>query len=288
MDYFSRFLEILEMKSTTGEQVVHKLKTVFARFGIPEVLVSDNGPQFACSTMQEFALEFDFRHITTSPHFPQANGEAEAGVAIAKHIITQPDPFRALLNYRATPTIATGFSPAELLMGRRIRTTLPVLMNNLDPGWPDLNNVRDNDRKAKRAYTDQYNKRHGVRELPALQPGDQVLTKLDKHKRWEPATIVSNADTPRSYIIQTEGQGMVRRNRKHLQGVLQQPVNTGRPTQCGDIYDPVVSEPTYVSSDIPGTTPSTSAVTSTMTLPKRDLRPRQNLKAAEKFGEWTK
>ena len=68
IDYFSRFIEIMKMNSTTSEQIVLKLKTLFARFVIPEVLISDNGPQFACVNRQEFASACDFHHITTSPH----------------------------------------------------------------------------------------------------------------------------------------------------------------------------------------------------------------------------
>ena len=121
------------------------------------------------------------KHTTTSPYFAQANGEAEAAVRIAKGIIKQPDQFAALLNYRATPTAATGVSPAELLMGRRIRTTLPMLSNNLEPAWPDLEKVWECDNKAKESYSYRYNRRHGTRPLSELHPGDNVMTIASEH-----------------------------------------------------------------------------------------------------------
>ena len=195
IDYYSRYLEILEMRSTTGDQIIGRLKSLFARYGIPEELISDNGPPFYCTAMHQFAHEYDFKHTTTSPYFAQANSEAEAAVRIAKGIIKQPDQFAALLNYRATPTAATGVSPAELLMGRRIRTTLPMLSKNLEPAWPDLEKVRECDNKAKESYSYHYNRRHGTRPLSELHPGDHVMTKLDDQKGWKPATVVSQAST---------------------------------------------------------------------------------------------
>uniref|UniRef100_A0A3Q3IJT4 Uncharacterized protein n=1 Tax=Monopterus albus TaxID=43700 RepID=A0A3Q3IJT4_MONAL len=60
-----------------------------------------------------------------------------------KHrILQQKDPLLALMSFRAMPATATGVSPAELLMGRRIQTTLPTLESNLVPQWPDLSIVR--------------------------------------------------------------------------------------------------------------------------------------------------
>lgn len=75
-DYFSRFLEILHLTKTTSSQVVSGLKATFACYGIPEVLVNDNGPQLASVEMKDFSKEYDFAHFTSSPHFPQSNGQA--------------------------------------------------------------------------------------------------------------------------------------------------------------------------------------------------------------------
>ncbi|XP_039610078.1 uncharacterized protein K02A2.6-like [Polypterus senegalus] len=107
-DYFSRFLEILHMPATTTSEIVLKLKALFARFACPDEIVSDNGPQFVSAEFQEFAKEFDFLHITSSPHHAQGNGHAERGVQIAKKTLQQKDPLLALMSYRATPCITTG------------------------------------------------------------------------------------------------------------------------------------------------------------------------------------
>ncbi|KAI2644529.1 hypothetical protein H4Q32_031093 [Labeo rohita] len=166
-DYFSRFLEILYMPTITTSEVVLKLKALFARFGCPDKIVSDNGRQFVNAEFQEFAKEFDFLHITSSPHHAQGNGHADRGVQIAKKILQQKDPLLALMSYRATPCISTGVSPAELLMGRKIKTTLPMLETNLQPQWPNLKEVRRKD--SFQAFY--FNRHHGARPLPLLKSG---------------------------------------------------------------------------------------------------------------------
>lgn len=123
----------MHLPSTTTLCVTQKLKAVFARFGIPDEVVSDNGPQFSSAEFQELANKLDFRHITSSPHHPQGNGHAERAVQIAERILKQSDPLLALMCYRSMPCVTTGVSPAELLMGSKIRTTLPTLERNLLP-----------------------------------------------------------------------------------------------------------------------------------------------------------
>ena len=102
------------------------MKATFARYGIPEVVVTDNGPQFQ-GDFKQFATEYDFEHVTSSPYYPQANGQAEKAVHIAEMILRQADPVQALMTYRSTPIPAFGVTPARLMMGREMRTTLPIL-----------------------------------------------------------------------------------------------------------------------------------------------------------------
>lgn len=219
-DYYSRYLEILHMPTTTSTQVALKLRATFARFGIPEEVVSDNGPQFSSEAFRDLAREMDFKHTTSSPHNPQGNGHAERAVQTAKRILRQEDPLLALMIYRSSPHSSTGVSPAELLMGRKIRTTLPILAKNLQPKWPSRLHIRAKDavEKSKQAYY--YNRRHGVRQLTPLQRGDHVLTRLDNQKAWTaPAVVAGESTTQRSYLIETEQGALLRRNRRHLQAV---------------------------------------------------------------------
>ncbi len=217
-DYYSRYLEILLLQSTTSEHVIQRLKALFARFGIPEQIVSDNGPQFSSEAWRSFCDMYDTQHVTSSPHDPQGNGHAERAVQTAKRILKQDDPVVALMCFRATPIASTGVSPAELLMGRKMRTTLPTLPKNLRPKWPNKSSIKERDKAAKEKQAYYFNRRHGVKDLPVLRPGDSVLLKLDNEAKWKgPATVLAESATPRSYAVFSEKEGEKRRNRRHLQ-----------------------------------------------------------------------
>lgn len=83
------------------------------------------------------------------------------------------DPYLALLAYRATP-IANGYSPAELLMGRRLRIPVPQHPSLLDPELPDGTVVAEKEREKRGKDITSFNNRHCVRDLSQLTPGQPV------------------------------------------------------------------------------------------------------------------
>ena len=179
IDYYSRFIKILSLMEITSQAAIQKLKSVFARWGIPEELVSDNGTQFKSAMFDEFKAEYGFKHTTSSPHHHQANGSAESGVRISKRILEQEDPFLTLMADRATPVPATRKTPVELIMGRQIRTTIPTMVKFSQQKLTDHAAVKKADVKAKGGYRESFDRRNGTRELPPLRPGNWVGVKLD-------------------------------------------------------------------------------------------------------------
>ena len=77
VDYFSRYFELERLLNTNSTTVIGKLKGIFSRFGIPEKVLSDNGPQYTSHEFDTFAKQWDFDHVTSSPRYPLSNGLAE-------------------------------------------------------------------------------------------------------------------------------------------------------------------------------------------------------------------
>ena len=211
MDYFSRYPEVIKLSSTTSSSVIAALKTVFARHGIPETLQSDNGrPQYSS---QEFAQMYGFNHVTSSPRYPQSNGQVERMVLIVKRMLQKSnDPHVALLSYRSTPDPSCGKSPAELSMGRTIRSTVTQTLAKLVPQWPFLQEFKQRNAVFKEKQKRQFDRRHRVVEQDDLPDGAEVW--ITSESNLIPGTVVSPGETPRSHVVETPTG--VRRNRIHL------------------------------------------------------------------------
>ena len=105
VDYYSRYVEIAPLKNLTATKVITRTKSIFARHGIPETVFSHNGSLYSCLAYQEFAKEYEFNHVTSSPHHPQSNREAERAVRTIKKLLNKSkDPYRALLTYALLPS----------------------------------------------------------------------------------------------------------------------------------------------------------------------------------------
>lgn len=225
---------------------------MFARHGIPETLISDNGPQFSGQAFAFFAALYGFKHVTSSPAFPQSNGEAERAVQRVKTLLKKAeDPYLALLAYRATP-LQSGYSPAQLLMGRRLRTTVPSHPSQLDPVLPDVVSFSQKEKEKGISDAEDYNRRHRARALSSLSPGEEVWVTNEKAS----GTVIGNYSTPRSYLVDLP-QGVFRRNRQHLIP-LQPPAQDGGAPQQQKTPEPSVVQPPVASAVAPQTSPAGS------------------------------
>ena len=231
VDYYSRYPEVIKLNSTTSTSVINSMKSVFSRHGIPRTVISDNGPQYDSVEMKQFASTYGFNHVTSSPYYPQSNGLAERMVKTIKSLIAETsDISLALLSYRPTPLPWCRLSPAELLMGRRLRTDVPQVSNLLIPDWPHLQGFEEKDRKYKQQQKEQYDSRHRVRSLTPLPNDTDVWVNIQG--RDVPGRVNSSYSTPRSYIIETP-TGQVRRNRSHINRRLPETIPSQQSPQNG-------------------------------------------------------
>jgi len=217
VDYFSRYPELIQLGSQSSRRVIEHMHSVFARWGIPDTVRSDNGPQFGCAEFARFSKEMGFQHITSSPTYAQSNGAVERCVQTMKRLLAKSssvaDIYQALLAYRSTPLPFCGFSPAQLMMGRRLRTTLPQLPSLLVPRWPDLADVRSREEAERERMKQTYDRRHRTRRSDELEPGRPVWVLRDGTR--QPGKVVRRAGEPRSYHVEV-GSRVLRRNRRHL------------------------------------------------------------------------
>jgi len=124
VDAKSKWMEVIQMSSTSASATIRALRSLFAMHGLPEEIMADNGPQFVAGEMKDFLTANGVRLCLSSPYHPASNGEAERGYQTEKLA-------RFLLSYRTTPHTATGCLPAEILIGRRLRTRLELLRPDL-------------------------------------------------------------------------------------------------------------------------------------------------------------
>ena len=172
VDYFSNFWEIDHLTDTKASTAIKKLNCHFARQGIPEVVISDNGPQFACEQFPTFASDWGFEHRPGSPGHQQTNGKAEAAAKQAKSLLrkarkTKGDLHLALLALRNTPTESMGTSPAQRLLGRRCRTLLPTTKGLLKPKTVQAEVVQKETQARQVKQAKYYNQE--AKDLPSLE-----------------------------------------------------------------------------------------------------------------------
>ena len=176
--YYSRWIEIAHWRQTASSAITEHIKSVFAQHGIPEIVVSDNGPQFSFWDFVQFAKSYCFTHLRSSPVHPQGNREAERAAKTIKMLLNKADDkYIALLNYRST-LLQHRSSPVELLMGRKLRTRIPTLpMKHISEG-KDSKQFREIDAKLKQRQKENFDRQHRTRPLSRLTEGQPVWIKM--------------------------------------------------------------------------------------------------------------
>lgn len=216
MDYYSKWLECRQLKSKRSGEVIKILKEVFSTHGIPKKLFSDNMP-FASQEFVLFSREWEFQIVTSSPTYPKSNGESEKAVDIAKRLLKKAyddkkDFSYALLEYRNHLITGLQASPSQILFSRITRTKIPIKQTLLDPKIQSKQSIINNS-NIKQAKAKKYHDRN-ARHRHEFEIGQSVVYR--KNKIWEPAIIIEKHSNPRSYIIKTNTNQIIRRNEIHL------------------------------------------------------------------------
>ena len=196
VDSHSKWIDVSIMNSIDAEHTVNELRKIFATHGLPNKIVSDNGPTFISKTFKDFMTMNGIIHAKSSPYHPESNGLAERAVQTFKTSMLKMSKgsieqkvTRFLIKYRSTPSTVTGLSPAELMLGRKIKTRIDLVHQNL------ISNVQ----KAQSAQKAYHDKRTKFREFSI---NDQVFVKnfVSKYPRYFPGTIVGKSE-PYSYKV---------------------------------------------------------------------------------------
>ena len=212
VDYYSKYPEFSQVPDKTAKTIITHTKSICARHGIPEEIVSDNMP-FGSREFKDFAREWGIKTSTSSPNYAQSNGQAERFVQTLKGLFKKADedgrdPYLALLEYRNTPVSGLQYTPSQMLMSRLLRSKLPTKQTLLQPKVVDAHKDLKHRQRRQKSYYDK-----GTSPLPQLNPGDVV--RVQRGKVWEPAVVKASHVQPRSYLVQSQ-HGQLRRNRRHL------------------------------------------------------------------------
>ena len=213
MDQRSKYPVAVITRNTSANNLIYIFDSVFAHFGFPENVISDNGPPFKSHAIHEYMKSKAINHRRITPLWPQANGEIERFMTSLSKIIQaahiegkdwEEEMLKFLMAYRVTPHSATKVPPADMIYNRKIRYSIPEHGITVDTQLNEKANENDMLAKAKtKAYQDV--RRHAVE--PTINPGDRVLVKQRK----------ANKLTPRFnpnpyYVTNTKGTLITARN----------------------------------------------------------------------------
>ncbi|XP_055604564.1 uncharacterized protein K02A2.6-like [Uranotaenia lowii] len=218
VDALSKWVEVFPTKNCTSAFVLEKLTECIARFGLFDELVSDNGTQFLASDIQKFLKANGITHKLTSPGHPSTNGAAENMVKTFKNSLIKclqegkkcvsSIVTNFLIGYRKANHCTTEVSPAQMMLGRDIRTTLDLLKPSI---LTEDNQVAVSvkERIAQKQQSQMRNYR-GTR-VETFEIGERVISRDYSNPNkvsWTPA-IVTSISGPRNYYVRLEHSGRI-------------------------------------------------------------------------------
>lgn len=212
VDAHSKWIEVEHVSCTSAVVVIDSLRKLFARFGLPKRIVSDNGPPFSSAEFKKYLDINGIRHTLVAPYHPSSNGAAENAVKLVKRALKKAQVenenvntalSRFLFSYRNTEHSTTGREPAMLMFGRRLRGRLDLLR----PDTRDLVRQRQEVSERRREST-----------LRVTEPHDSVLLRdyTKGRAKWTEGTVVRR-ESPVSYTVKSR-DGRV--HKRHIDQIL--------------------------------------------------------------------
>ena len=285
VDRFSNWPDLREaplsnFQESASEGLVKAYRELFATFGVPEHLSSDGGPEYTSKTFQSFMKVWGIKHRQSSAYNPQSNGRAEVGVKSMKRLLmnsTDADGnldtdavMRGMLQIRNTPESDTGLSPAQILLGRKLRDSLPVI-----PPIPHKTTVFDQDSPVSAAWKETWEAKEqalknrlskqvekldiGSHALKPLIVGDQVRIQNQSGScptKWDKTGTVVQIGQHNQYLVRVDGsRRLTLRNRRFLRKLIS-PVRSSNqslslPSSSIVIPDPPASRQVDISLSPP-------------------------------------
>ena len=212
-DYFSKYLIVRRLPNSSTHAVIKELGLVFTELGRPFVLRSDNGPCYSSREFLNFLNFYQVDHVTSSPHYPQSNGFAEALVGITKKLMDKSLKEGklwnfGLLQYRTTPISSTLPSPLEMLTGRKPCLNLPQVPSSIGHNM-DTSRIRKELLRRQPTMSTST----GTTEF---EPGQPVFVKEVHGNVWRTDTIDQPAAEPDSYWVRFPDNSILRRTRSMI------------------------------------------------------------------------
>ena len=277
-------------REPTARTLVRDLREVFAAMGVPNILRTDGGPQFTARYTREFLKRWGVEHRVSSPHHPASNGHAEAKVKLVKRLVQKcadggsmdNDKFaQGLLEIRNTPA-ADGRSPAEVLYGQPLRTSIPMHYTAFSRKWRHLAKECDERAHAQRATArERYDRT--ARPLPALKIGRHVCLQDPQTRLWDKTGVIVAVGRQRTYLVKLPSGRILWRNRRFLRpyrpltpvgGPQQQPPMTHSSLKGPTSPHPPHQSPKRVTFAVAGVEDQVEDTASQDAAPRRSYRRR--------------
>ena len=215
-DAYSKWPEVIPMNSTTSLATIKELRSLFASYGLPRQVVSDNGPQFRSEEFAEFLRQNGVKHVRVAPYHAASNGAAERLVQSFKRSLkagrndnrsVDQRLSNFLLSYRSTKNTTTGRTPSELFLGRELRTRMTLIR-------PDVTgNVLNKQADQKSGHDVKCQDRE-------YYVGDAVYARDIVKSKWWLGTVTQRT-APKSYVVSLQDGRLWKRHVEHLRPASQ-------------------------------------------------------------------